>query len=85
MKHRHNLEDRYQELDNFYVKESINHSLLGTWLGFIVALAVLVLAGYFAFLGYAKTGASLAIAVIVGLVGTFVYGTTYKENNIKQQ
>lgn len=83
--HRQQLENRQHELDRYYVKKAANLSLLGTWLGFGIGIAVLTLSGYFAYLGHAKTGAGLAVAVIAGLVGTFVYGTTQKDSQQNDQ
>ena len=80
-KHRQELENKYHDLDKFYIKKSTNHSLVGTWLGFGIGIAVLVLAGYFAHLGYPKSGVLIATVYICGLVGTFIYGTKHKDNN----
>ena len=57
-----------------------DHSLAqtGQWIGLTVVLAVLVLAGYMAYLG--ATAAAVAIVGIdlVGLAAVFVYGSLSK-------
>ena len=50
----------------------------GQWIGLVVVLAVLVLAGYMAYLG-ATTAAVAVVGIdLVGLAAVFVYGSLNK-------
>ena len=59
---------------------SSNHSLAmrGQWIGMAVVIAVLVLAGYLAYLGATTAAAVVAGTDVVGLAAVFVYGSIRK-------
>lgn len=59
---------------------SSDHALAqkGQWMGLIVVVAVLVLAGYLAYLGAIAAAATIAGIDVVGLAAVFVYGSIRK-------
>ena len=61
---------------------SSEHTLAqrGQWIGMAVVLAVLMLAGYLAYLGATTTAAVVAGTDVVGLAAVFVYGSIRKRS-----
>ena len=61
---------------------SSEHTLAqrGQWIGMAVVLAVLVLAGYLAYLGATTAAAVVAGTDVVGLAAVFVYGSVRKRS-----
>ena len=52
----------------------------GQWIGMVVVLSVLALAGYLAFLGATAAAAVVAGIDVVGLAAVFVYGSLHKRD-----
>ncbi len=52
----------------------------GQWIGMVVVLAVLMLAGYLAYLGATAAAAVVAGIDVVGLAAVFVYGSVRKRS-----
>ena len=61
---------------------SSEHTLAqrGQWIGMAVVLAVLMLAGYLAYLGATAAAAVVASIDVVGLAAVFVYGSVRKRS-----
>ena len=72
--HRHDMQRGTLELQTFDVRSAYRRSNLGLYLGALVALAVVAVGAYLAFLGYPAEGAGVVISTVVGLAATFVYG-----------
>ena len=61
---------------------SSEHTLAqrGQWIGMVVVIAVLVLAGYLAYLGATTAAAVVAGTDVVGLAAVFVYGSIHRRS-----
>lgn len=72
--HRHDMQRGSLELQTFDLRSAYGRSRLGLYLGALVALAVVAVGAYMAFLGHSAEGAGVVISTVVGLAATFVYG-----------
>ena len=72
--HRHDMQRRTLELETFDVRSAYGRSNRGLYLGAFVALAIVAVGAYMAFLGHPAEGAGVVVSTVVGLAATFVYG-----------
>ena len=64
-----------QRLETTVVVGGVRHERLGVIIGGTVSIVAIVTGGIVAVLGAPAAGATIATAIVVGLVGVFVYGT----------
>ncbi len=72
--HRHDMERGSLELETLEVRSDYRRTNRGLYLGAFVALAVVAVGAYMAFLGHPAEGAGIVVSTVVGLAATFVYG-----------
>lgn len=67
------------DLEVLSVRSDFRRSNLGLYLGALVALAVVAVGAYLAYLGHPAEGAGIVVATVVGLAATFVYGAQLRK------
>ena len=72
--HRHDMQHGALELETLEVRSDYERSNRGLYLGAFVALAIVAVGAYMAFLGHPAEGAGVVVSTVVGLAATFVYG-----------
>ena len=82
--HRHDMQRGTIELETLEVRSDYGRSNRGLLLGALVALAVVAVGAYLAFLGYPTEGAGVVVSTVVGLAATFVYGARARRREIER-
>ncbi len=67
--------ERNGESNRRLAERKLNYFKRGQWMGFILALIVLISAGLFAYFGFETLAGILLATTLVALVGLFVYTT----------
>lgn len=70
-----------RSLERLVIESGARNSTIGVFVGFVIALVALALAGYAIYEGRSQTGTAIVMTTISGLVGVFVIGKylTHKE------
>jgi uncharacterized membrane protein len=83
-RHRQALEIQQQtdgaDIHKVAIAGQIQINKRGQWFGFSICFAVLLLAGYFAYLGFGTAAAAMASLDLVSLAAVFVIGRQTKNN-----
>ena len=78
--HESRMEQGALNMSRLDVSSSHQRSFLGAVLGAMVAIVIVAGGAYMAYLGHAEAGAAVIGGTIVGMAGTFVYGTRRHAN-----
>ncbi len=62
-------------LEKNVINSDIKNSKLGLWFGFIIGLTGIIAGGVIVAIGQVVAGSVISGGTILGLVGTFVYGS----------
>ncbi|WP_419786474.1 DUF2335 domain-containing protein [Pseudodesulfovibrio sp.] len=83
--HRQELEKKQLAADVEFLRSAAGDSRLGLWLGTVMGLAALTAGVLFAVLGHPVGGATIITTTLVGLVGSFIYGSRNMNNFVPRE
>jgi len=81
IKHRQELERIATQAEIDHLRASDGDSRLGLWLGFVVAMSLIVVSGILAWQEKTWAAVGLSGGTLVGLVSVFVYGSQKKKRS----
>lgn len=78
-------QDHRQNLERMVVESNTQSQTQGLWLGFILAIVVVISGAFLIYLGHDVYGLAAIITALASLVGVFIYGKYQQKKELKEK